>query len=277
MDSLARLSSAPAGCLSPLPTAAPIPSIADTLLLCYDASSPRSVLLAAATGLPTVRIRTITALIAWCCAAMERRLSQASTFQLPLLLRRKACQSASGGRHRIESAWMHSHLPHTISLTPLLFCCATPLRLYSYRSAIPIPALLDHRTEGTQQVAPLTTSHREAPLAAFTTHILHTGQLPSSDRRPRSSRRIRPSQLDFREQLMHELLEQHSAERRAVPAGVPPPAGRALVKDHYPEHVDEKRDCVVCSRRPDNRVQSRLVCHTCRVHLCAGPCFAQYH
>jgi len=163
-----------AGCLSPLPTAAPIPSIADTLLLCYDASSPRSVFLAAATGLPTVRIRTITALIAWCCAAMERRLSQASTFQLPLLshLRRKACQSASGGRHRIESAWMHSHLPHTISLTPLLFCCATPLRLYSYRSAIPIPALLDHRTEGTQQVAPLTTSHREAPLAAFTTHIL---------------------------------------------------------------------------------------------------------
>ena len=268
-----------AGCLSPLPTAAPIPSIADTLLLCYDASSPRSVLLAAATGLPTVRIRTITALIAWCCAAMERRLSQASTFQLPLLshLRRKACQSASGGRHRIESAWMHSHLPHTISLTPLLFCCATPLRLYSYRSAIPIPALLDHRTEGTQQVAPLTTSHREAPLAAFTTHILHTGQLPSSDRRPRSSRRIRPSQLDFREQLMHQLLQQLPPEQKPHRASKRPNPADSPAKDHYSLLTSVDRDCVQCSDRARIRRRTNFICVACQVHVCCGECFSQWH
>jgi len=86
-----------------------------------------------------------------------------------------------------------------------------------------------------------------------------------------------PKQLDFREQLMHQLLEQHSAERRAVRAGSPPPAGHALVKDHYPEHVDEKRDCVICSHEPEHRVQSRVICHACKVHLCLGQCFASHH
>lgn len=86
-----------------------------------------------------------------------------------------------------------------------------------------------------------------------------------------------PKQLDFREQLMHQLLEQHSAERRAVQAGAPPCDGYALAKDHYPEHVNEKRDCIICSHEPEHRVQSRIICHACKVHLCLGQCFASHH
>lgn len=163
-----------AGCLSPLPTAARFPSIVDPLLLCYDASSPLPVLLAAVTGLPTVCIRTITTLIASCCTEVARWLFPSSTFQLLLLshLNRMVGQSASGGSHRIESAWVRSYSPHIIDLTPLRLCCAVMLRLCRYRSSILIPALLDHRTDETQQVAPLTTSHGEAPLSVLVTHTL---------------------------------------------------------------------------------------------------------
>jgi len=87
----------------------------------------------------------------------------------------------------------------------------------------------------------------------------------------------RPKQLDFREQLMHQLLEQYSGDRRAVQARAPPHAEEALAKDHYPEHVDEKRDCVICSHEPEHRVQSRIICHACKAHLCLGQCFARHH
>jgi hypothetical protein len=87
----------------------------------------------------------------------------------------------------------------------------------------------------------------------------------------------RPSQLGFRIQLMHQLLEQQPDKRRAVQARAHPHAEDALAKDHYPEHADEKRDCVVCSHEPEHRVQSRIICHACKVHLCVGPCFAHHH
>ena len=85
------------------------------------------------------------------------------------------------------------------------------------------------------------------------------------------------SQLDFREQLMLELLQQlppevkpHRASRRPNPAD-------SLAKDHYPQLMLKDRDCVVCSQQAENRVRSSYVCHTCQVHLCCGPCFALYH
>jgi hypothetical protein len=86
-----------------------------------------------------------------------------------------------------------------------------------------------------------------------------------------------PSQLDFRIQLMHQLMEQYPTGRRAAPPREALPATGALAKDHYLEHVDERRDCVICSHRPENRAQTRFVCHTCKVHLCAGLCFSQHH
>jgi hypothetical protein len=85
------------------------------------------------------------------------------------------------------------------------------------------------------------------------------------------------SQLDFREQLMHQLLEQHAGQRRLVQPRAQSRADVALAKEHYLEHVDERRDCVVCSHQPENRMRTQLICHSCKVHLCVGPCFAQYH
>jgi len=85
------------------------------------------------------------------------------------------------------------------------------------------------------------------------------------------------SQLDFREQLMHQLLEQHLAGRRAAPPRSLPPAADAMAKDHYLEHTDERQDCVECSHQPKNRAQTRTICHACQVHLCMGECFANYH
>jgi hypothetical protein len=84
-------------------------------------------------------------------------------------------------------------------------------------------------------------------------------------------------QLPFREQLMHELLKQHQPERRVVQAAGPQHLANALAKDHYLEHIDMRRDCVVCSQRPARRVQTRSACHACKVHLCMGECFRWYH
>jgi hypothetical protein len=84
---------------------------------------------------------------------------------------------------------------------------------------------------------------------------------------------VRASQLDFREQLMYELLAQMPQRDARAPLN---PA-TALAKDHFPAHSDLKRDCVVCSHEPDRRVQSRVVCHACNVHLCIGDCFARHH
>ncbi len=87
----------------------------------------------------------------------------------------------------------------------------------------------------------------------------------------------RPSQLDFREQLMHELMKQLPAEDAPRKRGAGLHPAHALAREHFPERADDERDCVVCSHRPATRTQSRLICHACQVHLCAGQCFSSYH
>ena len=163
-----------------------IPSTVDSLLLCCDASSPSIIPLAAATGLPTVCIRIITALVASCCMVMEQRLTQSSTFQLLRwsCLCRQTGQSSSGGRHCINITWMCSCLLHIIGLTALRLCCAALLPMYGYRSPTPTHALPHHRTTATQRTAQLTTSHGGASLAALTMHTLHAGYLISSGLQP---------------------------------------------------------------------------------------------
>jgi hypothetical protein len=85
------------------------------------------------------------------------------------------------------------------------------------------------------------------------------------------------SQLRFREDLMHELLKQLPTEHMPRKRGAGLHPAHALASEHFPEHVSEKRDCVDCSHRPETRTQSRLICHACQVHLCAGQCFSRYH
>jgi len=86
-----------------------------------------------------------------------------------------------------------------------------------------------------------------------------------------------PSQLDFREQLMHELLEQVPADDRPRQHGGHPRAAGASANDHFTEAAGGEGDCVQCSHRPGQRVRSSFVCHACRAHLCIGECFALYH
>jgi hypothetical protein len=87
----------------------------------------------------------------------------------------------------------------------------------------------------------------------------------------------RPSQLDFRIQLMHQLMEQLPSDQHPRKhGGAHPPAG-SLAKSHYSLHSSKEGHCKVCNDRPANRKQTRFICAACSVHLCVGDCFATYH
>lgn len=86
-----------------------------------------------------------------------------------------------------------------------------------------------------------------------------------------------PKQLDFREQLMHQLLKQLPPDQLPRKHGGHSSASGALAIEHYAEAAGEQGDCVQCSHQSDHRVRSSYVCHTCRAHLCMGECFALYH
>ena len=83
--------------------------------------------------------------------------------------------------------------------------------------------------------------------------------------------------LQFRTQLMHELMEQLPQERRSQRATRARGAGAAPAHIHYSLLVDSRGDCVQCSRRPDHRVTTSYICAACNTHLCIGNCFASYH
>jgi hypothetical protein len=87
----------------------------------------------------------------------------------------------------------------------------------------------------------------------------------------------RRCQLQFRQELMRQLMEMLPVEEKPDrDAARPHPAG-ALAQDHYLEHAALRGDCVVCSSTSPQRVRPQFVCAKCQVHLCVGPCFASYH
>jgi hypothetical protein len=87
----------------------------------------------------------------------------------------------------------------------------------------------------------------------------------------------RPSQLDFRIELMHELLQQLPTSDRPRKRGGPPRTAGDSVKEHFAEAAGGQGDCAQCSRQPGHRVRSSFICHSCRAHLCLGECFVLYH
>ena len=87
----------------------------------------------------------------------------------------------------------------------------------------------------------------------------------------------RPSQLSFREQLMHELLAQLPAEQKPHRARARPDPADSPAKDHYSVLSEQQRDCVVCSAASASRKRIRYICAECGVHLCIGECFSRYH
>ena len=85
------------------------------------------------------------------------------------------------------------------------------------------------------------------------------------------------SHLDFRIQLMHELLEHMPSNPRPRRDDKRPRASECIAKDHYTIRVDEDRDCVQCSRQPEHRKRTNFKCAACDKHLCLGHCFQLYH
>jgi hypothetical protein len=85
------------------------------------------------------------------------------------------------------------------------------------------------------------------------------------------------SQLDFREQLMHELVKQQPADHLPRNHGGPPPPSNALAYIHSSVLSMEERDCKQCSQRSGNRKRTNYVCSECQVHLCLGECFRTFH
>ena len=84
--------------------------------------------------------------------------------------------------------------------------------------------------------------------------------------------------LDFREQLMHELVAQLPADQRPQRTSKRPNPTDSLAKDHYLQHSDAERECAMCShRRAGQRTETRFICQACGVHLCIGQCFSSYH
>ena len=87
----------------------------------------------------------------------------------------------------------------------------------------------------------------------------------------------RPSQLDFRIQLMHQLLEQLPAASQPRKHGGRPPPPNAPAAVHSSELSVDEKDCKQCSHRPRNRKRTNYICGACHVHLCLGECFRAYH
>jgi Transposase IS4 len=92
----------------------------------------------------------------------------------------------------------------------------------------------------------------------------------------RQRQQVKISQLEFREQLMQQLVEQYHQER--CRRGRPPHSPREYQqRAHWPQHTAIKLDCVYCSREPNQRKRSSFQCKSCHVQLCVDPCFELYH
>jgi hypothetical protein len=84
-------------------------------------------------------------------------------------------------------------------------------------------------------------------------------------------------QLQFREQLMHELMRQMPPGQAPRERGASLRPVHALANEHYSTRSNEDRDCSYCSNRSARRVRTNYVCAKCHAHLCVGTCFAKYH
>ena len=86
-----------------------------------------------------------------------------------------------------------------------------------------------------------------------------------------------PSQLQFREELMHQLLEQLPPDQKPQRASKRPKPADSPAKAHYSLLSEQQRDCVVCSAASASRKRTHYICAECGVHLCIGECFSRYH
>lgn len=98
------------------------------------------------------------------------------------------------------------------------------------------------------------------------------------------------SNLDFRSKLVERLIQNYHSEINIKKSGRPKSSGiLRLTERHFPSFVPPTpkkeaptRYCAVCCSKRDNkgkrkRKESRYMCNTCNVGLCAAPCFEIYH
>jgi hypothetical protein len=84
------------------------------------------------------------------------------------------------------------------------------------------------------------------------------------------------SQLEFREQLMQQLVQQYPQERVRI-GRHPRSPNPHRETEHWPMRSHEERECVYCSLQPDRRHRSSIQCDVCHVALCIDPCFKLFH
>ena len=86
------------------------------------------------------------------------------------------------------------------------------------------------------------------------------------------------SQLDFRKQLVTQLIGDHSSR---ASKGRPPIARRHSTdpsRPHFPEQLQGTASCVVCRRRNNERMRTKFGCIVCgNIHMCHVPCFKIHH
>jgi hypothetical protein len=85
------------------------------------------------------------------------------------------------------------------------------------------------------------------------------------------------SQLDFREQLMFELMKPQQADHTPRKREAACPPSNALAAIHSSELSMEEKECKYCSSQPRNRRRTNYICTACNIHLCLGECFRAYH
>jgi Transposase IS4 len=72
---------------------------------------------------------------------------------------------------------------------------------------------------------------------------------------------VQITQLEFRQQLMQQLVEQHGQKRSNVgrPSSTP---HKQQQQGHWPEHIEERGDCMYCrmSKNQRTRIRSRCKC-----------------
>jgi hypothetical protein len=169
-----------------------------------------------------------------------------------------------------------SHLPPLLSDSSLLRCSGATRRLAAAAIRPAGSAALSNE-ESSRQTRSYTTgrrSKRSWPRLVWwllDVCILNAFHLWSIDQPP-----VR--HLDFREQLMYELVAQLPVDQRPQRASKRPNPADSLAKDHYLQHSDAERECAMCShRRAGQRTETRFICQACGVHLCIGQCFSSYH
>ena len=115
-------------------------------------------------------------------------------------------------------------------------------------------------------------------LAIINAHILESvspNHIPPIARTGQQKKCYR-SQLDFRKQLVTQLIGDHSSRGSR---GRPPIVRRhstGPTRQHLPEQLQGTANCIVCSRH--KRKRTKFGCVVCGdLHMCPVPCFKIYH